>query len=380
MEFTIQKSKLQEELSNMMGVIEKKNSIQILENVLISPNGTGIKLAATSIDLGLYSNASIEILHNNPGEAICTPCRKFFDIVRSMPEGLVRVRTDDSNWVHVEAILENAKALKSSKFRIPGASPILFPELPALPAEGDWLSVSAKTFRTALRGVEFAMAAEDDKRYAITGIKVELNDKGITAVATNGSRLAIATGPIDALLLEDMDFLIPRKTISELLKFIGDSTDDMEIAISANQMFFRLGAKVLYTRLLTGQYPNYEMVLTNTLPHFVTFKADDLAASIKRALLVADERSTGIILDFKDSKVDITAKTAEAGECSQELDSNFNGPPAKIPVNGQFLLDFLGPVGQDIVKIELKDGSMPLFLKAVKGTINHHYVVSPMRL
>lgn len=369
MEFFVQKSRLQEELGKLAGIIEKKSAVQILECVLIKPNGIGIELLATNIEQGIHITTDVDQIAGT--DSICTPFRRFHDIVKSMPDGAIKIWTDANGWVKIAA--------KGSNFRIPGHNATSFPELAIAPAEDAWITVSAKLFTALMRGVEFAMATEQDKRYTIEGIKVEINSTGIKMVATNGSRLALAQAPLDLLLLNNIDLLLPRKAVTELLKFIPDTDVEISIAITDYQMFFRVGKRMFYSRLLTGQFPSYEILFNQTYPHFTTLQPDVFVPSVKRALLVADERLSGIVMHFKDKKVHLLASTADEGECNEVLDSDFNGEEVRIACSGDYLLDFLDKMGKEKVWLEIKDANTQLSLKAQRGNIYHQYVVMAMR-
>lgn len=371
MEFYVQKSTLEEHLSRLMGVIEKRSAIPILENVLVkSHEGMGIKLSATNLELGIYSTCLIEQM---TGEgALCIPSHKLFDIIRLMPDGLIKVSGNANLWTTITA--------KGSNFKIPCSNPDSFPALGKLPGNDDWLTVPAKTFRSILRGVEFAISTEENARYSIAGIKVEINDSGIRMVATDGHRLSLAAAPLDVLLLNDLDILLPKKAVNELSKFILDSDTEISIAVIGNEMFFKIGTRVLYSRILAGQFPSYKSMFDTVHPYFTTFQADVFGQSIKRAMIVADAKQLScVLIHFKEGKVHLSASTADGGECDEVMDSDFNGPETKVACSGKFVMDFLEQIGTDKVRFELKDGAMPLFFKSVRGDVAHHYTVIPMR-
>lgn len=370
MEFYVQKQRLQDEMSRLIGIVEKKSTIPILENVLIDSNGgMGLKLRTTDLDVSLVSECLVDQIQ---GEGlICCSARKLYEILRLAPDGVIKIWRDPNDWVRIKS--------KGSSFKIPGSQGSSFPEPPFPSGEIEWIGADSKAFRSTLRGVQFAASQADDNRYAIGGVRVEINESELKMVATDGSRLSLASSPLDSLMLNTATILAPAKAVGELSKLLAEFDGEMGICSTDNGIFFRIGKRILHSRTLTGQFPNYEQAFGMVFPFFATFHADVLVQSIKRAMLVSDQRLGAVTLAFSNGQLHLDSQTAEEGECNEVIPSNFNGGDVRIACSGKYLLEFLELMGSDVIQFELKDPSYPVHIKAVKAGITYRYILMSMR-
>jgi DNA polymerase III subunit beta len=298
------------------------------------------------------------------------PARKLFDIARLLPDAPVSFRKEENEWVTVEC--------DRSKFRLPGVSKETFPELPGFKSTP--LTLPASVLRVLIERTIIAITQEEG-RYQLSGAKFELDKKNVKMVTTDGHRLAFISTDRSNGSSEDVDVLIPRKTLSELTKLTSDFDGDINLGADENHVYFQVGSRLLISRLLSGQFPNYEMVMPKNNDRTATFDTLSLNQAIRRVALMADDRSHAIRMHLAKEQLLISSQNAEEGEARETISTNFAGDETEIGFNAQYLQDFLSVVGSDQVNFEFKDGNSQAQLRPVTDEkYDYRYVVMPMRL
>src|SRR6266496_3453875 len=284
MEFVIGRNALQKELAFVQGVVERKNTIPVLANILIESAGEdSIRISGTDLDVTIRCDADADEISSQG--AICVQARKLFDIARLLPDGPVSFRKEENEWVTVEC--------DRSKFRLPGISKDTFPELPGFKSTP--LKLPASLLKLLIDRTIFAITQEEG-RYTLSGAKFELDNQGVKMVTTDGHRLAfVSTKEIGKDLQNTtVDVLIPRKTLAELTKLTSDFDGEISLGADENHVYFQVGSRLLISRLLTGQFPNYEMVMPKNNDRRAVFDTLSLNHAIRRVALMADDRSHAI--------------------------------------------------------------------------------------
>ncbi|MEW6733805.1 MAG: DNA polymerase III subunit beta [Acidobacteriota bacterium] len=370
MEFTVKKSTLQKELGFVQGVIEKKNTIPVLQNILIKSKGEGIEIVATDLDVSIRCQCEAEIKQSG---TMLVHARKLFDIVRSLPEADIHLKKDDQSW----AVLQ----CERSRFRIVGQPEENFPAVPEVKTAK--VSLSSEVLRYFIEHTIFAITQEESQRYALSGAQFLLS-KGVgRMIATDGHRLAfVEHKSLAEGLKEEIKMLIPKKTLAELLKIAGEAENaPVMFERDDNHLFFQLGGRVLISRTLSGQFPNYELVMPKETNHTMTFESERIAAAIRRVALMADEKSHGIKLKIQDGKAEFTSQNSEVGEAREILPVEYGGPEINVGFNSQYLLDFLLSVNSSEIYFEFKDVQSQAQLRPKTETeYDYRYVVMPMRI
>ena len=369
--FHIKRALLSEELSRLQSVVSKKNTIPILNYVRIQSDNHRIKLVATNLETTIYSEAQTDIVEVQG--TICAPAKQLFDISKQLPEGLVRIeKTDENGLLRVSC--------GRTKYKIQSADPSSFPEVPDT-SELSWMDISAKIPRTMLAGVACAVAPDEDARYTLRGAKFEMDGTEIRMVSTDGHRLCLASAPLEAMLPDDLDAILPAEGMADLNRLIGEQEGVVGVALNDNKIFFRFGNRHLACGLLTGQYPEYQKLLATVEGYeaFGTFKADDLTRSIRRVSLTADESQTLRML-FENQQLFLRTQKAEAGECEEILQSDFNGETTKIGCNVKYAVDFTSGLGSAPIRVELKEALSPIHMRVSKDGVALRYLLMPMRV
>ena len=369
MEFTARKDDLLRELALIQGIVERKNTIPILANVLLEASETGVDLAATDLDVSLRCRLSANVAE--PG-ALTLSAKKLFEIVRAVSENDIHLKELDNSWAAIES--------GRSYFKMVGLGKAEFPTLSEPPEEG-FISVPGESLSDLIHKTSFAITA-DDNRYFLNGARLELTESDLRMVATDGHRLAYISLKRPGNENETANVIVPKKTLLELLKIIGDDEGSVDFAESDNHLFFRIGERLLVSKKVDDQFPAYDKVIPEGNDKTVTCSRDALAGAIRRVSLLANERSRAVRFGIESGRVEVSSQSPELGEARESIEATYDGEALDIGFNGQYLLDFLGASGATEVSFELKDDSSQGLLRPSSDSDDqdYRYVVMPMRL
>jgi DNA polymerase-3 subunit beta len=222
---------------------------------------------------------------------------------------------------------------------------------------------------------------QEESRYSLNGALLALLPGEIRMVATDGHRLALVSKGMEIPGLDaEVRSLIPRKTLVEIQKLIGDQDAMMEFGRDENHLFFTLGNRRLVSRVLAGQFPNYELVVPRENDKFIVASTREFGDGIRRTAIMSDEKLKAIRLAFKTGALELTASSAEAGEAREVVPVEFEGATLEIGFNPQYLLDFVGICGSDSISIALKDSETQGLIRPIGGSdLDYRYVVMPMK-
>ncbi len=371
MEITVSKFELLRELTATQGVVERKTTIPILSNYLFEAAGDKLSLTATDLDLSLRTSCVAKVKK----EGACTiPARKLHDYVKLLPDADITIKLLENHWVSIRCGRSNTKMVGMARSN--------FPSLPTFPTVGV-VKIPSQVLRSMIAKTGFAIASEES-RYTLNGALMVLKPESITMVATDGHRLAHIErigGKFEGVSGE-MKTLVPKKAMDEL-KSLLDSTDaeEIEFAKDESTLFFRVGQRLLTSRQLTGQFPNFEAVLPKDNNKSITVHGEELAAAISRVAQFADERSRAVKMRLEKGELKLSASSTETGESEDSLEIDYNGDVIQIGFNAQYLLDFLKATGNGDVKLEFKDSQSAGQMRPAEGEeYKYRYIVMPMRI
>jgi DNA polymerase-3 subunit beta len=371
MEITVSKFELLRELTATQGVVERKTTIPILSNYLFEAAGDKLSLTATDLDLSLRTSCSAKVKK----EGSCTiPARKLHDYVKLLPDAEITIKLLDNHWVSIRCGRSNTKMVGMAKAN--------FPTLPVFPNAGV-VKIPAQVLRNLIAKTGFAIANEES-RYTLNGGLMMIKPESITMVATDGHRLAHVerSGEKFDGVSGEMKTLIPKKAMDEL-KSLLDSTDveSIEFAKDESTLYFRIGPRLLTSRQLTGQFPNFEAVLPKDNSKSINLHGDELGSAIARVAQFADERSRAVRLKLENGELKLSASSSETGESEDSLETDYKGETLTIGFNAQYIIDFLKAVGHGDVKLELKDPQSAGQLRPAESEdYKYRYIVMPMRI
>ncbi len=371
MEITVSKSELLRELTATQGVVERKTTIPILSNYLFEASGDKLSLTATDLDLSLRTACSAKVKK----EGSCTiPARKLHDYVKLLPDADITIKLLENHWISIRCGRSNTKMVGMARSN--------FPTLPVFPTAGV-VKIPAQVLRGMIAKTGFAIASEES-RYTLNGALMVLKPESITMVATDGHRLAHIerSGEKFEGVSGELKTLIPKKAMDELRSLL-DSTDaeSIEFAKDESTLYFRIGPRLLTSRQLTGQFPNFEAVLPKDNNKSVTLPGNDLGAAISRVAQFADERSRAVRLRMEKGELKLSASSTETGESEDTIETSYQGDSLTVGFNAQYILDFLKAVGAGDVKLEFKDAQSAGQLRpADSEDYKYRYIVMPMRI
>src|SRR6185295_14141663 len=321
MQFSVSKNALLKELNLLQGIVEKKSTIPILSNVLIeTANDSTISLVATDLDVSLQTECSAESSRNG---SMVLQARKLFEIVRNLPDAEIKFAKEDNDWVKI--------VCASSEFRIVGQAKEHFPSTPKADKAG--VTIPAAVLHGLINRTVFAITQEES-RYALNGALLSFGEGRLQMVATDGHRLALAAASLDQDAGKDsFKVIIPKKALIELAKLTAGAEEDLDMSRDENHLYFEIQNRHLTSRMLAGQFPNYDLVLPKNNDKTISLNVEKITQAIKRAALMADERSHGVKVELSAGKLSITSQSADVGEAKEVIPLDYNGEGLSIGFN-----------------------------------------------
>ena len=371
MELVVRKTDLLRELQLFQGIVERKNTIPILANVLIEATGDEVKLLATDLEVGLRSKCTAAV---SKGGSLTLPAKKLYEIVKALPETDVRIE-EDRNGVKVAA-----DRFDSRMQTLPRED---FPTLPE--GTGSYnASLPREVLKQMVAKTQFAITGEDT-RYFLNGALFILRPDSMSLVSTDGHRLALITVPRDQTRRgktdDEVRVILPRKTLLELGRLLAEGEGDIQYERGENHLFFDIGGRLLISRMIDGQFPAFERVIPKANDKRVEFDRDRLTSAVKRVALLSNERSRAVKFQMDKGRVEIASSSPEFGEAKEVLIVDYAAAPVTICFNAQYVLDFLAVVETDSVTLEFKDEMSQAVMKPIGADgYEYTYVIMPMRV
>ncbi|GAC1662206.1 MAG: DNA polymerase III subunit beta [Acidobacteriaceae bacterium] len=371
MEITVSKFDLLKELTATSGVVERKTTIPILSNFLFEAVGDRLTITATDLDLSLRTSCPARVKK----EGSCTiPARKLFDYVKLLPDGDISIKLMENHWVQIRSGRSNTKMVGMAKAN--------FPAVPMFPSAGG-IKLPAEALRTLISKTIFAISNEES-RYTLNGALLVLKAESMVMVATDGHRLAYIEKTNEKFDgVGEMKTLIPRKAMAELNTLLNTTeTEQIEFAKDDSTLFFRIGPRMMTSRQLTGQFPNYEAVLPRDNSKQVVVRKDELNGALLRVAQFADERSGAIKMKLDKDEVKISGSSAESGESEDSIETVYTGDALIVGFNSGYLIDFLKAAESNEVRLEFKDAQSAGQMRPEDpdSEFKYRYIIMPMRI
>jgi DNA polymerase-3 subunit beta len=365
MKFSLPKEAFLEELQLLQGIVEKRNTMPILANVLMNVSGTEIELTGTDLEVGLKTH--VEAAVEEPG-GITVNGKKIFEIVKSLPEGqTVRVERSDE-VIEIKA--------GDSEFKVLCLPREDYPQVPE-PKFERGIRLPLKDLKDMIDRVYYAITQE--QRYYLNGALLSLKNRQVELVSTDGHRLSYTKkGQDDLKVDKDVSVIVAKKTLSEIRKFEDET---VEFDLDENNLFFRVGRRTLISRVIESKFPNYQAVIPKDNPGRLTLSREELANAIRRVSLLSAERSKGIKFTIEKNRLRLFSSNPEIGEARDKLTVDYKGQDLEIGFNAQYLLDFLTAISSERVIFEIKDENSAVLLKPETDEgLTNIYVLMPMKI
>lgn len=366
MKFIVSREEIQQKLSNIQNIVEKRNTMPILSHFLLDAHKSGSYLTATDLETALKEPLDIKVEKEG---RICVPARKMFEIVREVDAELSCESVDDQ-WLKIKA--------GASNFRLACLSAKEFPAWPGM-EDMEEMNINAGTLTEVIDKTVFA-AGESDTRYTLNGILFHLLPGGkLNVVGTDGHRLAAAFRIIDGSIQEEKKNIIPRKAAVELRKLLDKSEENIKVTFCKNHVMFSIGTIQFLTRLIEGTYPNYEQVIPEGNEKKVVFQKDAFVKTLRRVSIMSKERSNAVRLDLSADRVVITSSNPDMGEAQDEFAVTYSGEELSMGFNARYLIDILAAMSSENVILEMQAPLSPVLVKDEKDE-GYRCVIMPMRI
>ncbi len=369
MDVTLNRVTLLEELQLIQGVVERRTTIPILSNILLTAEGDRLHLAATDLDVTVYTQCSATVRREG---RTTIHGKVFFDLVRSLPAETLEISCQEAR-VDVRS--------GSFSSQLASLDPADFPTLPEVPA-GQGFAVDLATLGRLIDRSVFAVSSEEG-HFQYNAALLLLSQKFLEMVATDGHRLAWVKAPHAAGNPPFEHQLLPRKVLNQLRHLTSEAANPLYVARGENHLAFRLGDRVLLSRVLEARFPQYERVLVRDNPHRATVQRQELASALRRVSLLASERTHGVQMQFEKDSLALASVGFDLGQAAEAIACRYAGQPLKVFVNANYLLDFLNAVEVQEVEIQLRDADGPIVMTPVgeEAAIGEClYVIMPIRL
>jgi DNA polymerase III subunit beta len=353
-------------LQSVIGVVERRQTMPILANVLLVAKGGRLAVTATDLEVELVATSEVDV--QRAGE-ITIPGRKLLDICRALPEGVEINLTLEGERMVVRA--------RKSRFTLTTLPAAEFPTVDEINAQ-QTLKVPQKEFKRLLEKTHFSMA-QQDVRYYLNGMLLETSAKVLRSVATDGHRLALCEVELAEGAKSGQQVIVPRKGVLELQRILGNEDHILEVSIGSNHVRVQIGDIRFTSKLIDGRFPEYGRVIPNNPPLIVSAVREDLRQALQRAAILSNEKYRGIRFGVKPNALVIQSHNPEQEEAEEELEVAYDGPELEIGFNVNYLLDALAATEGLDVQVGLTDGNSSCLIRSSVDS-NARFVVMPMRL
>jgi DNA polymerase-3 subunit beta len=374
MKLRVTKDEMQEKLSNIQNIAEKRNTMPILSHFLLDAGKNESNILATDIETAIKEPLSVTVEQEGK---ICIPARKLFEIVKEM-EGDLSVETVDEQWLRVSS--------GKSTFKIACLSPNEFPTWPVL-GDAEEIKIDAAVLLEMIEKTIYS-AGESDTRYTLNGLlfHTKPQEKELIVVGTDGHRLAMLKKKIDSEMKEEKKIIIPRKAVSELRRFLpttkkseGADVENVRILIGEKHMLFIIKGVQFLTRLIEGTYPSYENVIPHDNKKHMSIEREKFSKVLRRISVMSRERASAVKCDIEKDTLIVSSSNPDIGEAKEEISVEYKDEKLSLGFNARYIIDILGAMISEKVILKLQDPLSPVLIKE-DGNEDYKCVIMPMRI
>ncbi|MDI6728430.1 MAG: DNA polymerase III subunit beta [Thermodesulfovibrionales bacterium] len=366
MKVSVEKDELQKKLSDIQNIVEKKNTMPILNHFLLTAEKEGAYITATDLETAFKEPIKLGIAEEGK---MCIPARKLFEIVKEM-DGEVSLESADTQWVKVKS--------GKSNFRLASLSADDFPVWPSLESTEE-MEIDSSLLLEMIDKSIYA-AGESDTRYVLNGLLFHVKPSGaLIVVGTDGHRLALSERAIAFRSKEEKKMIVSRKSVAELRRFLSDEAKPVKVVVGKNHVLFKIDDIQFLTRLIEGTYPNYEQVIPTANEKILTVDRNLLTKSLRRVSIMSRERSNAVKVDIDSNNMVISASNPDLGEASDEIIASYSGDAMTMAFNARYVLDALNVMSSEKVILKLNEPLSPVMITEDRGE-DYKCVVMPMRL
>jgi DNA polymerase-3 subunit beta len=362
-------------LQRVQGVVEKRNTMPILSNILLEAKPEGAEVVATDLEIGMRGLYKASVLQAG---GVTVSARKLYEIIKELPEGEIELTSGDNNWTTIHA--------GKSQFKVVGLPSTDYPALPAIDREG-LIPLTGAGLLELIRKTQFA-AGDNDARYILNGLLVTLTttEKKTTLrlVGTDGHRLAVAEQevgkPGSKEAPREIKAIIPKKAAQEMRRLLEEGGDgEPLIGFTRNLMIFRKSGLLLTSRLMEGNYPNYQQVIPKESNRRVSLKRAELESALRRVSVLARDKANAVKLSFSPGTLTLYSSNPDYGEATEELPAKYDGEPLNTGFNARYLLDVFGVMDGETVSLQMDTPLSPCLIQEPESP-GFKCVVMPIKI
>ncbi len=357
MHVTIARDELRTALQRVQGIVEKRNTMPSLANVLLEAKPDGLDILATDLELGMRGLYKAKV--KEPGQ-ITFSAKKLHEILREIDASELTMTVKDNSLVTIKA--------GRSQFKVVGLPGKDFPPLPAIERKG-LISLPGDGLSQLIRRTLFAVG-ENDTRYVLNGLLVTIVREGNTSVirfvGTDGHRLAVADQTLDAgnkdAVDQDLKAIIPKKAAKEIRQLLDEGGDEPMIGVTSNMLVFRKSGLVLTSRLMEGNYPNYQQVIPKGSKNKITVSRNDLEGALRRVSVLSNDKTFAVKLTFSEKSIALFSSHPDLGEAQEDIPAGFRGEPFSAGFNARYLLEVLDVIDGDKLVLDMEAPLSPCLI------------------
>lgn len=362
MKIRIEKDDLLTSIQTVQNVVSTKVTLPILSNILTEAKKDKLKLNATDLDIGISCEIPVETVEEG---AITIPAKRFSDIIRELPSGEITIHAKKNSQIDIEG--------KNCRFKLNGLPKEEFPKFPEF-KDKEVIQVEQKILKDMFRLTAFAVSHEES-RYVLNGVLLEIIESTIRVVATDGRRLAKIEKPVNKPIKKEVHVIIPIKAVLEIMRNLKDE-GLVSLVVGVNQVLFDIEGTLIATRIIEGDFPNYNQVIPKPAKNKIKIATMELLSAIRRANLLATPDFQAIKFELFSDKLVVSKSTPDVGESREEMHVEYGGEEMIVGFNPTFMIDFLKNVQENFVEMELLGPDKP----AVIRLGDYLYLALPMRI
>ena len=362
MKVKVSKDILVSAIQTVQNIVSSKATLPILSNILIDASKTKLRLNATDLDIGISCEIPVETIEEG---AITIPAKRFSDIIKEMPSGEILIHAKKNNQIDIEG--------SGCRFKLNGLPYEEFPKFPEF-KDKEVVRIEQSVFKNMLNLTSFA-ASHEESRYVLNGVLVEVSGDIMRMVATDGRRLAKIEKKISNPVKKEISVIIPTKAVHEIGRNLKED-GDVSIMVGVNQVLFDINGVLIATRIIEGEFPNYNQVIPKPVKNRITMNTQELLSSIRRANLLSTPDFQAIKFEVFSNKIVVSKTTPDVGESREEVAVRYDGSEMIVGFNPGFLIDFLKNIDKEEIDIELTGADKP----AVMRLGDYLYLALPMRI
>lgn len=372
MKLSVDKKDLLNVIARAQNIVEKRNTMPILVNVLLEAKEESLRGFATDLEVSLTDEIPAQV--KSPGR-VAVNAKSLFEIIKELPEGKIDLERKENNWLKITQ--------NRAVFNIVGISPDEYPVFPTFTTQ-EFVKIDATVLAEMIEKTIYSVST-DETRYHLNGVYLEVRPEGEGAtyrmVATDGHRLSQIDRKVSGVAARSgqQGVIVPRKGLHEIRKLLDAVEEAVEIAIEGAQFIVRSQTTVLMVRLIEGKYPNYTQLIPQNLREHFLVQREALLSSLKRVSLLSNAKSKGVTFALASGKMEITSNNPELGDAKEEIEVEYKGKDLRIGFNARYVLDVLTSMHDDVVRIELNDQLSPGIVRP-NDDQTYTCVVMPMRI